>query len=151
MKKYAKIVNQETKRCEVGTGTNTKFYQSIGMTQMDVEQGYDGNWYVAGYAPAKPVEELQAEVRAKRNALLDATDKYVSVPDFPIDEETRELYKQYRTYLRDYTESENWWLSEPLDFDAWCATGSENVSETPESGSENVQNDTETGAENVGV
>lgn len=92
---------------------------------------------------AKPTdEELQADVRAKRNAMLDATDKYVSVPDFPITAEEKELYIQYRTYLRDYTESDNWWLLDPLDFDAWCvnlATGSENVQEVPESGSENVQ------------
>lgn len=118
MKKYAKIINQETKQCEVGTGTNTKFYQSIGMTEMDMEQGYDGNWYVAGYAPAKPVEELQAEVRAKRNAMLDATDKYM-IADFPIDEETRNLYIQYRTYLRDYTLNENWYEREPFDFHDW--------------------------------
>ena len=54
MKLYAKIVNDETKLCEIGTGTNTSFYQSIGMELMDVEQSYDGSWYVAGYAPEKP-------------------------------------------------------------------------------------------------
>lgn len=75
------------------------------------------------------VEELQARVRAKRNALLDATDKYVSVPDFPIDESTRNQYIDYRVYLRDYTESENWWLSDPLTFDEWVESGSENVQE----------------------
>ena len=51
---YAKIIDEETKQCEVGIGTNAEFYKSIGMTEMDVEQGYDGNWYVAGYAPQKP-------------------------------------------------------------------------------------------------
>lgn len=55
MKKYAKIINKETKLCEVGIGTNVEFYQSIGMTEMDVEQAYDGNWYVEGYAPVQPV------------------------------------------------------------------------------------------------
>lgn len=54
MLKYAKIVNDETKQCEVGIGTNSKFYQSIGLTQMDVEQAYNGNWYIMGYAPEKP-------------------------------------------------------------------------------------------------
>ena len=37
MKKYAKIINEETKACEVGLGTNSAFYQSIGMTEMEVE------------------------------------------------------------------------------------------------------------------
>ena len=66
MKKYAKITNEETKACEVGLGTNAKFYQSIGMTEMDVEQAYDGSWYVAGYAPIKP-EPTKEEIQALRS------------------------------------------------------------------------------------
>ena len=54
MLKYAKIVKEQTKQCEVGLGTNAEFYKSIGMTEMDVEQAYDGCWYVEGYAPSKP-------------------------------------------------------------------------------------------------
>ena len=54
MKKYSKIINEETKQCEVGLGTNEIFYQSIGMVEMDVEQAYNGNWYVLGYAPVQP-------------------------------------------------------------------------------------------------
>ena len=69
--------------------------------------------------PEPTVEELQASVRSIRNYLLNDTDKYVSVPDFPIDENTRNQCIEYRQYLRDYTKNENWWLSEPLVFDAW--------------------------------
>ena len=68
MKKYAKVVNEETKLCEVGVGTNTSFYASIGMTEMEVEQAYDGSWYVKGYAPAKPeptIEEQVAKLEAE--------------------------------------------------------------------------------------
>lgn len=54
MLKYAKIINAETNECEVGLGTNGQFYESVGMTQTDVEQAYNGNWYLAGYAPAAP-------------------------------------------------------------------------------------------------
>ena len=68
MKKYAKIVNEETKACEVGLGTNSAFYQSIGMIEMEVEQAYDGQWYVKGFAPEKP-EPAKEEIRATR-ALL---------------------------------------------------------------------------------
>lgn len=53
MIKYAKITNEETKECSVGTGTNTDFYKSIGMTEMDVEQAYTGDWYLAGHCPKK--------------------------------------------------------------------------------------------------
>lgn len=62
MKKYAKITNEKTKECSVGVGTNTRFYQSVGMTEMDVEQAYNGSWYVAGHCPAEP-EKTYAEKR----------------------------------------------------------------------------------------
>jgi hypothetical protein len=66
MIKYAKIVNEETKQCEVGLGTNSAFYQSIGMVEMDVEQAYDGGWYIKGYAPEKP-EPTKEEIQALRS------------------------------------------------------------------------------------
>lgn len=72
MIKYAKIINQETKECQVGTGTNAKFYQSIGMAEMDVEQAYNGQWYVAGYAPVQPeptIEEKNEAIRQTRASL----------------------------------------------------------------------------------
>ena len=68
MKKYAKVINEETKLCEVGLGTNSAFYQSIGMTEMEVEQAWNGNWYLKGYAPAKPeptIEEQVAKMEAE--------------------------------------------------------------------------------------
>ena len=68
MKKYAKIINQETKKCEVGLGTNVEFYKSIGMTEIDVEQAYNNDWYVSGYAPQQSVEEQNEEIRQQRQA-----------------------------------------------------------------------------------
>ena len=115
---YAKIINEETKQCEVSLGTNTAFYKSIGMTEMEVEQAYDGAWYLKGYAPEKPVEEKEAEVRAVRNQYLEQTDKYM-ITDYPISDEERELYKQYRTYLRTYPECQDWYKANPKTFDEW--------------------------------
>ena len=71
MKKYAKIINEETKECSVGLGSNAEYYQSVGMTEMDVEQAYNGNWYVCGYAPQEP-EKSYAEKRLA---------EYPSIPD----------------------------------------------------------------------
>ena len=52
--------DKNTKKClEVGTGTNTDFYKSIGMVDMEVEQAYDGQWYLQGYAPTQPIEEVR--------------------------------------------------------------------------------------------
>ena len=118
---FAKIEDEATKRVVVGLGTNTKFYQSIGMSEMEVEQAYDGQWYLKGYVPEKPVEEKEAEVRAIRNQYLEQTDKFM-ITDYPITDEERELYKQYREYLRDYTLSENWWESNPQKFEEWVSS-----------------------------
>lgn len=118
MKKFAKIINEETKACEIGLGTNIAFYASIGMTEMEVEQAYDGSWYLQGYAPQKPQEVKEQEVRAVRNSYLQATDIYMLI-DFPISAAEREEYKAYRQYLRDYTAQENWWNKEPEGFEKW--------------------------------
>ena len=97
MIKYAKVIDEETKICEIGSGDpeaifyeeniqdgeNEKiivhkvkeFYKSIGMTEMEVEQAYDGNWYLAGYAPKKPLNEIKAEKRAEINGDRDKARK----------------------------------------------------------------------------
>lgn len=80
MLKFAKVINNETKLCEVGSGTNAKFYQSIGMTEQEVEQGYDGKWYLSGYAPKKPeptVEEQNEAIRQTRESLYRSTSDYL--------------------------------------------------------------------------
>lgn len=63
MLKYAKLINEETKQCDVGIGTNEAFYKSIGMELKEVEEAYDGSWYLSGFAPAAP-EPTYAEQRA---------------------------------------------------------------------------------------
>ena len=74
MLKYAKIINEETKQCEVGIGTNSKFYESIGMQEIDVEQDWLGQWYVMGYAPEKPESVIKKERIEELKALLAAAD-----------------------------------------------------------------------------
>ena len=65
---YAIIIDENTKLCEVGMGTNEEYYKSLGMTEMEVEQAYDGNWYLAGYAPAKPAPTKEEQQKARENA-----------------------------------------------------------------------------------
>lgn len=105
-----------------------KFVSENGYTIVEIEpKGNERQFKIVDVQPSE--EDLQSNVREVRNAMLDVTDKYVSVPDYPIDESTRNQYFAYRVYLRDYTKYENWWLSNPLTFDEWLATGSENVQE----------------------
>lgn len=68
---------------------------------------------------AEAVEQRKQEVRSVRNQYLEQTDKYLSVSDFPIDEDTKEQYRLYRQYLRDYPETENWYEHNPLTFEQW--------------------------------
>ena len=64
------------------------------------------------------IEQRKEQVRAVRNQYLEQTDKVMLV-DYPITDDERELYRQYREYLRDYTLSENWWEHSPKDFSTW--------------------------------
>ena len=133
MLKYAKVINEETKQCEVGLGDPTaifdevekvrtrqeteqqeqvvpaeydeqgnlvkeetteivdvpidksetfietmtvgEWYESIGMTEQDVEQAYNGLWYLVGYAPVQPLDELKNLKRAEINQARDAEEQ----------------------------------------------------------------------------
>ena len=67
MLKYAKVTNEETKTCDVGLGTNIDFYKSLGFTEQEVEQAYDGQWYLKGYAPTKPAPTIAEQVLSLEN------------------------------------------------------------------------------------
>lgn len=121
MKKYAIIENEETKVCSVGIGTDTEFYRSIGMSEMDVEKGWDGNWYLSGYAPQKPQEVKEQEVRFARNSYLE---KYVDPKQLvlvwnSLTEDEQKEYMDYRQYLLDYPETEGWYEHSPMTFEEW--------------------------------
>lgn len=67
MKKYAKVVNEETKTCDVALGTDINFYIKLGFKLLDVEQAYNGNWYLEGYAPIKPEPTIPEQVAELEN------------------------------------------------------------------------------------
>lgn len=74
MKVYAQIIDEETKQVNIGTGTNTTFYKSIGMTEMEVEQAYDGSYYLKGYAPSQTLDELKSEKLSELTAITSKFD-----------------------------------------------------------------------------
>lgn len=63
MKKYAKLINEETKQVSVGLATDIEFYKSIGMTELEVERAFNGDWYLLGYAPLKPQETTEEKLK----------------------------------------------------------------------------------------
>lgn len=62
MMKYAKIVDTKTHLCEVGLGDAYDYYKSLGMELMDVEQAYNGSWYLVGHTPIKPDPTLEEQL-----------------------------------------------------------------------------------------
>lgn len=98
---YAKIINEKTKLCEVGVGTNAEFYKSIGMTEMDVEQAYNGQWYVKGFAPVQP-EPTEYEKAQERIAVLKAEIASVDYKQFKYlrGELTAEEWEEVKTYIQ---------------------------------------------------
>ena len=67
------------------------------------------------------IEQRKDQVRSVRNQYLEQTDKYM-ITDYPITEEERELYKQYREYLRTYPECQDWYKANPKTYDEWYAS-----------------------------
>ena len=66
------------------------------------------------------IEQRKEEVRAVRNSYLEQTDKYM-ITDYPITDDERELYKQYRVYLRTYPECRDWYKANPKTYEEWYA------------------------------
>lgn len=76
MIKYAKVINEETKQCEVGIGTNEDFYKSIGMEPLDVEQcDWNYQWYLSGYCPAKPEPTKEEQITQLKQQLATIDEK----------------------------------------------------------------------------
>ena len=73
MLKYSVIIDNKTKKCAVGLGSDTDTYTKLGYTLQDVEQSdMDGQWYLSGYAPMK-TDEQKAQEEAERIKELSMT------------------------------------------------------------------------------
>ena len=66
MIKYAKIINESIGLVDVGIGDDNEFYQSIGMSEMDVLQSdIDNYWYLASMCPMKSDEQKKQEEKER--------------------------------------------------------------------------------------
>ena len=77
---------------------------------------------------AEAIEQKKAEVRSVRNQYLERTDKYM-ITDYPITDDERELYKQYREYLRTYPECQDWYKANPKIYEEWKSLQTTNNNE----------------------
>ncbi len=80
MKKYAKILDEKTQRCAVLIDDDAIDESLIneGFAWQEVEQGYDYNWYIQGFAPSKPQSLINKERVYELLRQLKETD-YVAV------------------------------------------------------------------------
>lgn len=74
--KLIKIVDEQTKKCEVALNENPDeetlaYYTAQGFAEGEWELGYDGIPYVKGFAPVPPVPTIE-EQKAKRAAAYTA-------------------------------------------------------------------------------
>jgi len=80
MKKYAKIINDATKQCNVAIGDNEAFYKSIGFMELEVEEDHTGNWYIKGYLPEGTLTKLKEykiqQIKLKANQIIESTEYY---------------------------------------------------------------------------
>lgn len=128
---FAKVIDEKTKQCEVGIGTDSDFYRSIGMTEQEVEQAWDGQWYIKGYAPSKPLEQLSAEKRAERNEAINGiiwrVQRYEQQKQLCIEtadsEETYHKILEYIQYLRVLPQSQNFPNMDVKNFNEWIGDG----------------------------
>lgn len=130
-RKYAKVINNRTHEVQVGVGCPDEYYVEIGMEIMNVEQAYNGKWYVAGYAPVQPeptVDEKKEMVRTVRDQYINEIEwrvsRYRDQKELGMattdDEQTYIQILEYMQYLRDYPESsETWYEQNPLTFEEW--------------------------------
>lgn len=88
MIKYALIENEELGTVQVGIGDNAEYYKTLGMKPMDVEQAWDGNWYLKDRIPEKPQDIINRERISELKQRLVETD-YVAMKLSEVEGEER--------------------------------------------------------------
>jgi mannitol-1-phosphate/altronate dehydrogenase len=114
MYKYVKFDENSGLCTEVGTGTNEKFYQSIGMVYTDVEQSeVDGQWYLTAKCPHYSDEEKEQQKQQKESeekelalqAAIEELGKEMAKADLAGDEEWKEdLRAEYEALIMESEE-----------------------------------------------
>ena len=64
---FAKIIDEISKKVIFSNGDE----RPDDFEKMEIEKGFDGAWYLSGYAPKKPLDELKAEKREEINQARD--------------------------------------------------------------------------------
>ena len=115
----------------VGAGECRQLTEGVDNVEISEEvfrniERYVWNGTALAEDPDFEVKRRSAEVRAERDELLLVTDRYM-LADFPVAEDERELYRQYRQYLRDIPETPGFpdteFLLSAAGGQNWCRLG----------------------------
>lgn len=121
---YSKLKDETTQEY---TAINQIEAKAAGWEQHDLEVGFDGKLYAAGFAPAKPLERLAAEKRAERDAAIEqiiwrvqryGQQKALQIPSTD-SEETYLNLLQYIQSLRDISKEPDFPNVEIPSFESW--------------------------------
>lgn len=99
------IFDKQTKAVtQYAVGTDSKYFKSLGMTDEEVEQDYLGRFWLKGYAPNRPQEEIdlentQAKLNTLNQQLSELKENYVSAILSGNDDVALQIQEQYRTLL----------------------------------------------------
>lgn len=107
----------------VGAGECRQLTEGVDNVEISEEvfrniERYVWNGTALAEDPDFEVKRRSAEVRAERDELLLVTDRYM-LADFPVAEDEREKYRQYRQYLRDIPAEEGFPDISVLTFVEW--------------------------------
>ena len=99
------IYDKQTKAVtQYAVGTGAKYFKSLGMTDEEVEQDYLGRFWLKGYAPSKPQEEIdlentQTKLNTLKQRLSELKENYVSAILSGNDDVALQIKTQYQTLL----------------------------------------------------
>lgn len=99
------IYDKQTKAVtQYAVGTDAEYFKSLGMTDEEVEQDYLGRFWLKGYAPSKPQEEIdlentQAKLNELNQSLNELKENYVSAILSGNDDVALQIQSQYRALL----------------------------------------------------
>lgn len=129
---YSKLKDENTHEYEV---INQIKAEALEWEQHDLEVGFDGKFYAAGFAPVKPLEKLAAEKRAERDAAIEQViwrvqryDQQKSLQILTTDtEETYQNLLLYIQSLRDISKDPDFPNVDVLSFEEWETTKEETI------------------------
>ena len=105
MLKYAQILDEETKVCAIANFDEPEKLKKYGFEEMDVEQAYNGNWYVSGYAPEKPAPTHEEQRENRANAYQIEVDPITShISRLKDEEQTPEIEQEIEDLKQERSE-----------------------------------------------